>query len=185
MLWRGTRRHPVIEVVKRDDLQFAGLMWQCNGRDWVPIAFVKAFRYEFRRVPERAVSSVGRASRLHREGRQFEPVTAHQPALAKRAEAVAPKPVRRRRADAQATARQASFMLQICSTTLASRSKRRLSRRSPKGEVGHCGASPRHRHFENRRACFRSALTGRIPWLTRRPPFRRQSRRQRGCSSVG
>ncbi len=28
----------------------------------------------------RAVSSVGRASRLHREGRRFEPVTAHQPA---------------------------------------------------------------------------------------------------------
>src|SRR3954469_1793058 len=26
----------------------------------------------------RAVSSVGRASRLHREGRRFEPVTAHQ-----------------------------------------------------------------------------------------------------------
>lgn len=28
--------------------------------------------------PRRAVSSVGRASRLHREGRQFEPVTAHR-----------------------------------------------------------------------------------------------------------
>ena len=31
----------------------------------------------------RAVSSVGRASRLHREGRRFEPVTAHQPAAAR------------------------------------------------------------------------------------------------------
>jgi hypothetical protein len=29
-------------------------------------------------LPSRAVSSVGRASRLHREGRRFEPVTAHQ-----------------------------------------------------------------------------------------------------------
>ena len=29
------------------------------------------------RYPGRAVSSVGRASRLHREGRRFEPVTAH------------------------------------------------------------------------------------------------------------
>src|ERR1700722_18069524 len=28
-------------------------------------------------IDERAVSSVGRASRLHREGRRFEPVTAH------------------------------------------------------------------------------------------------------------
>ena len=31
------------------------------------------------RSPARAVSSVGRASRLHREGRRFESVTAHQP----------------------------------------------------------------------------------------------------------
>src|SRR5205085_8882807 len=29
----------------------------------------------------RALSSVGRASRLHREGRRFEPVSAHQPSL--------------------------------------------------------------------------------------------------------
>ena len=28
-------------------------------------------------LPLRAVSSVGRASRLHREGQRFEPVTAH------------------------------------------------------------------------------------------------------------
>ncbi len=32
----------------------------------------------------RAVSSVGRASRLHREGRRFEPVTAHQSLSARR-----------------------------------------------------------------------------------------------------
>src|SRR5439155_24883480 len=31
------------------------------------------------RAAERALSSVGRASRLHREGRRFEPVSAHQP----------------------------------------------------------------------------------------------------------
>ena len=32
-------------------------------------------------LPQCAVSSVGRASRLHREGRRFEPVTAHQTAI--------------------------------------------------------------------------------------------------------
>ena len=35
-----------------------------------------------RGIAPRAVSSVGRASRLHREGRQFEPVTAHHPSPA-------------------------------------------------------------------------------------------------------
>src|SRR5215510_3542235 len=34
----------------------------------------------------RAISSVGRASRLHRGGRRFESVIAHQPSLAKRKE---------------------------------------------------------------------------------------------------
>ena len=35
-------------------------------------------RVKARLPKDRAVSSVGRASRLHREGRRFEPVTAHQ-----------------------------------------------------------------------------------------------------------
>jgi hypothetical protein len=35
------------------------------------------FRPAMARPDDRAVSSVGRASRLHREGRRFEPVTAH------------------------------------------------------------------------------------------------------------
>ena len=75
------------------DEQSALLVGTMSGL-WVPICSIRArfvpFRWEVDAVAKcliwrglrrsqrmRAVSSVGRASRLHREGRGFEPLTAH------------------------------------------------------------------------------------------------------------
>lgn len=53
------------------------------------LAACGAWDYSACTVPAWAVSSVGRASRLHREGRRFEPVTAHQ---ARRFPFIPPRP---------------------------------------------------------------------------------------------
>ena len=49
----------------------------CDGLKGTNGALPRPVPSDRKRRRKRAVSSVGRASRLHREGRQFEPVTAH------------------------------------------------------------------------------------------------------------